>query len=156
MGDHPRDCPHGRQWGKCDTCEMLAAHERIAGLEAELHQAQLIEFGLRQFLAEAEAENKRAAAFARITATELKTYEVELSEVLAEVAALREAGQEDHTPECEVVKLRDELAALKGRRCEGCLHAGDISKSGTPCRVCKRIWGWVPLSAGCDEWEAWT
>ena len=35
MGDHPRDCPHGRQWGKCDTCEMLAAHERIAELEAE-------------------------------------------------------------------------------------------------------------------------
>ena len=34
MGDHPRDCPHGRQWGKCDTCEMLAAHELIAGLEA--------------------------------------------------------------------------------------------------------------------------
>ncbi len=53
-----------------------------------------------------------------------------------------------------VAELEDELAALRARRCETCLHTGDISKSGTPCRVCKRIWGWVPLSSGCDEWEA--
>jgi hypothetical protein len=52
--------------------------------------------------------------------------------------------------------LLEELDDVKARTCETCLHAGDIAKSGTSCRVCKRIWGWVPLSAGCDEWEAWT
>ena len=36
MSEHPRDCPHGRQWGKCDTCDLLQAHEDIAALEAEL------------------------------------------------------------------------------------------------------------------------
>ena len=33
-----------------------------------------------------------------------------IAELQAELEALKEAGQTDHTPECEVVKLRDELA----------------------------------------------
>jgi len=60
MSDHPRDCPHGRQWGKCDTCEMLAGHERIAELEAELaeeaRQADEAVDSCRERIAELEAE----------------------------------------------------------------------------------------------------
>ena len=44
-----------------------------------------------------------------------------------ELAALRQAGQEDHTPECEVVKLRDALAALKTALR---LAAGELSTYG--------------------------
>jgi len=53
-----------------------------------------------------------------------------------------------------IAELEAELAALKVRTCETCIYAGDINQAGTPCRVCTRIWGWVPLSSGCDEWEA--
>jgi hypothetical protein len=38
VSDHPRDCPHGRQWGKCDTCDLLEAQEKIAALEAEVSE----------------------------------------------------------------------------------------------------------------------
>ena len=47
-----------------------------------------------------------------------------------------------------------ELAALKGRRCETCNYAGDISAVGFAARCCQKCWGWVPLSAGCDDWTA--
>jgi hypothetical protein len=40
VSDHPRDCPHGRQWGKCDTCDLATAHERIIGLVDENKQLQ--------------------------------------------------------------------------------------------------------------------
>jgi hypothetical protein len=35
VSDHPRDCPHGRQWGKCDTCDLIEANKHIAALEAD-------------------------------------------------------------------------------------------------------------------------
>ena len=37
MGDYDpvRDCLHGSQVGKCDTCELIAAEKRIKALEAE-------------------------------------------------------------------------------------------------------------------------
>jgi hypothetical protein len=38
VSDHPRDCPHGRQWGKCDTCDLIEANAHIAALEAENEQ----------------------------------------------------------------------------------------------------------------------
>jgi hypothetical protein len=41
VSDHPRDCPHGRQWGKCDTCDLIEANKRIAALEAERDYAAL-------------------------------------------------------------------------------------------------------------------
>ena len=47
-----------------------------------------------------------------------------------------------------------ELAALKGRRCETCNYAGDISAVGFAAHCCQKCWGWVPLSAGCDDWTA--
>ena len=28
-----RDCPHGRQVGKCDTCDLIEAEKRVEGLE---------------------------------------------------------------------------------------------------------------------------
>ena len=31
-----RDCVHGRQVGKCDTCELIDAEQRIMELEAEV------------------------------------------------------------------------------------------------------------------------
>jgi len=31
-----RDCPHGHKLGKCDTCELIEAEQRIAVLEAEV------------------------------------------------------------------------------------------------------------------------
>jgi len=31
-----RDCVHGRQVGKCDTCDLIDAEQRILELEAEL------------------------------------------------------------------------------------------------------------------------
>jgi len=55
----------------------------------------------------AELEADRKNLMKRLWTSEEKAAGLE-----AELAALREAGQEDHTPECEVVKLRDELAAL--------------------------------------------
>jgi hypothetical protein len=29
MSDHPRDCPHGLQWGHCDTCDLLECEEKL-------------------------------------------------------------------------------------------------------------------------------
>jgi hypothetical protein len=71
VSDHPRDCPHGRQWGKCDTCDLATAHERIIGLVDENKQLQAErdyaaleykrEHALRMEI-EAEAERLRAVA----------------------------------------------------------------------------------------------
>jgi hypothetical protein len=36
MSDHPRDCPHGRQWGKCDTCDLIEANATIERLREAL------------------------------------------------------------------------------------------------------------------------
>lgn len=33
-----RDCVHGRQVGKCDTCDLIDAEQRILELEAEIEQ----------------------------------------------------------------------------------------------------------------------
>jgi len=54
----------------------------------------------------------------------------------------------------EVEDMAAELAALKGRRCETCDYAGDISAVGFAARCCKKCWGWVPITAGCDDWAA--
>lgn len=35
---NPRDCPHGRQLGKCDTCGLIVAEMRIAELEAAIRK----------------------------------------------------------------------------------------------------------------------
>ena len=36
MIDPIRDCPHGHMKGKCDSCELIVAEERIAELENEI------------------------------------------------------------------------------------------------------------------------
>jgi len=43
--DYPnaRDCPHGRQWGKCDTCDMLEALAELNTLRAENERLKRIE-----------------------------------------------------------------------------------------------------------------
>lgn len=33
-----RDCAHGRQVGKCDTCDLIDAEQRILELEAQVEQ----------------------------------------------------------------------------------------------------------------------
>ena len=33
-----RDCAHGRQVGKCDTCDLIDAEQRISELEAQVEQ----------------------------------------------------------------------------------------------------------------------
>jgi hypothetical protein len=71
VSDHPRDCPHGRQWGKCDTCDLATAHERIIGLVDENKQLQAerdyaaLEYKREHALRlEIEAENVRLRAVA--------------------------------------------------------------------------------------------
>jgi hypothetical protein len=34
MIDHPRDCPHGRQWGKCEVCDLIEAQVELIELRA--------------------------------------------------------------------------------------------------------------------------
>ena len=34
MSENPRDCPHGHQRGKCDTCDLEAAENDNARLRA--------------------------------------------------------------------------------------------------------------------------
>jgi hypothetical protein len=135
---------------------LLDIHDSPRGdvvvLEAELAALKWENAALRSHQActkraeQAEAENKHLrACYAEAEESE-QTLIGLLAQSEAELAALtfhRDA-------------LLEELDDVKARTCETCLHAGDIAKSGTSCRVCKRIWGWVPLSAGCDEWEAWT
>ena len=47
--DYPnaRDCPHGRQWGKCDTCDMLEALAELNTLRAENERLRRIEAAAR-------------------------------------------------------------------------------------------------------------
>lgn len=33
-----RDCPHGRQVGKCDTCDLIEAEKEIEALKAQVEQ----------------------------------------------------------------------------------------------------------------------
>lgn len=33
-----RDCPHGRQVGKCDTCDLIEAEKEIDELKAQVEQ----------------------------------------------------------------------------------------------------------------------
>jgi hypothetical protein len=53
VSDHPRDCPHGRQWGKCDTCDLIEANKRIAALEAENERLNQLSVDLRACMVEA-------------------------------------------------------------------------------------------------------
>ena len=34
-----RDCPHGHQLGKCDTCDLIVAYAAMASKDAALKQA---------------------------------------------------------------------------------------------------------------------
>ena len=38
--DHPRDCVHGSQIGKCDTCDLDDAENQIKALELALAEAK--------------------------------------------------------------------------------------------------------------------
>lgn len=43
-----RDCPHGRQVGKCDTCDLIEAEKEIEALKAQVEQLRedsLVAFG---------------------------------------------------------------------------------------------------------------
>ena len=42
MIDPLRDCPHGHQLGKCDSCELIVAEKRIAELVRENKRAHKI------------------------------------------------------------------------------------------------------------------
>ncbi len=37
-----RDCPHGHKLGKCDTCELIEAEQRIAELKTENDRLRLM------------------------------------------------------------------------------------------------------------------
>jgi len=106
-------------------------------------------------IAALEAENRELQLDLKDVLKKRDLCETRHEQAEAELAALKQTGQEDHTPEREVVKLRDELAlwqqavglastcvptmeidvtdpigmmqkvcaelaALKGRRCDGC------------------------------------
>ena len=45
-----RDCVHGRQIGKCDTCDLIDAEQRILELEAQVEQLkQDIDIGAKDY-----------------------------------------------------------------------------------------------------------
>lgn len=41
-----RDCPHGRQVGKCDTCDLIAAELELQKVSAELKERSDLAVGL--------------------------------------------------------------------------------------------------------------
>ena len=43
-----RDCVHGRQVGKCDTCNLIDAEQRILELEAQVEQLRAAGNALRK------------------------------------------------------------------------------------------------------------
>lgn len=57
--DYPnaRDCPHGRQWGKCDTCDMLEALAELNTLHAENERLRRIEAAAKVLRQDAGAAN---------------------------------------------------------------------------------------------------
>lgn len=57
--DYPnaRDCPHGRQWGKCDTCDMLEALAELNTLRAENERLRRIEAAAKVLRQDAGAAN---------------------------------------------------------------------------------------------------
>lgn len=41
-----RDCPHGRQVGKCDTCDVITAELELQKVSAELKECSDLAVGL--------------------------------------------------------------------------------------------------------------
>jgi len=94
------------------AARLKADAERIAELEAELHIAEV--WRVRAEQAEARsAENGKEICRMRTRAEQAE----------AELAALKDADTTGMVG--EMVRLKAELAALKGRRCETCIAGKD-------------------------------
>jgi hypothetical protein len=102
VSDHPRDCPHGRQWGKCDTCDLATAHERIIGLVDENKQLQAerdyaaLEYRREHALRleiEAEAERLRDALLGIVGLPDVHAKELEIA--VDALAALDEEATDE-------------------------------------------------------------
>lgn len=74
---HPRDCPYGRQWGKCADCDLVEERQENAALRA---RAETAEQELDDIFEDYEAARKRA-----------NKAEQELAALRAEALGLREA-----------------------------------------------------------------
>jgi hypothetical protein len=66
MFDPLRDCPHGHQKGKCDSCDLIVAEKRVAELEAKvealehrIHEASEVYAGMDGFTPETPQEAYR-------------------------------------------------------------------------------------------------
>lgn len=86
--DYPneRDCEHGRQRGKCDSCDLVKAEQRIAELEKDRDELEV------KIIAAEGKRNELAATVNRLR--DLLTSAFEQSEEVEEV--LREVGGRNH------------------------------------------------------------
>jgi regulator of replication initiation timing len=104
VSDHPRDCPHGRQWGKCDTCDLLEAQEKIAALEAEVSE----------LLPMADVAGWWQGEFqtANVDRNELRAENERLRSTLAAKETVQRANEDEMSADNE--RLRDALLGIVG------------------------------------------
>ena len=55
-----RDCPHGHQLGKCDTCDLIVAYAALASKDAALGMAVEALDGWRRYVEEILADDPNA------------------------------------------------------------------------------------------------
>jgi chromosome segregation ATPase len=97
MTDHPAYCPHGHQWSKCDTCDLIEAEKRITELEEQ--NARWLDAYNRQVKLKEETEQELTTAQAR---------ETKLRD------ALQQSEKEILEAELKISVRLDELHGLKG------------------------------------------
>ena len=141
-----------------EDCGCLSKRfaERIAELERDNRNMHSLNDGMRETVAELEANAEELMAEVKMYGAANGELKDALDEALTELAATMNALSAAHEAltsaetcivalEKRVQQAETELAALKGRRCEGCRY--------WLANGCPQIGGWHPADFSCSEWQ---
>lgn len=134
-----------------EDCGCLSKRfaERIAELERDNRNMHSLNDGMRETVAELEANAEELMAEVKMYGAANGELKDALDEALTELAATMNALSAAHealtSAESALSGVLADLAALKGRRCEGCRY--------WLANGCPQIGGWHPADFSCSEWQ---